>query len=66
MSDNDEQPGPSGVRELENGIFNMTVTLVQHLQTEYPQKVAREYVATYLDRLSHELRQYEENNQEMT
>lgn len=55
MSTEDAQDNtatPSQIREIENGIFNMVITLVQTLsQYNDPQK-SREYVIQYLERLS--------------
>jgi len=65
MSDEPEQPEESSnsPREIENYIFNLVVTLVQELSAVHPPKAAREYVASYLDRLSTELQNYEAETQ---
>lgn len=59
-----ESEAPPQVREIENGIFNMVITLCQHISVSHPPEVAREYVATYLDRIADGLRQLPENTPE--
>lgn len=62
----DDTATPSQVREIENGIFNMVITLVQTLsQYNDPQK-SREYVIQYLERLSTGLKMAGENEGEPT
>lgn len=62
MSDEPEQSSASP-HEIENYIFNLVVTLVQDLSAVHPPQAAREYVASYLERLSAELKNYEAGTQ---
>ncbi len=43
---------PSQIRDIENGIFNMVITLVQTLSQANPPEKSRAYVIRYLERLS--------------
>lgn len=43
---------PSQIHDLENGIFNMVITLTQTLSLNNDPQTARAYVIHYLERLS--------------
>lgn len=53
----EESTVPSQIRDIENGIFNMVITLCRHLETKMESDAARRYVASYLDRLAQGLHQ---------
>lgn len=56
------EPPASTTRDLENGIFNMVVTLTKQLSYLTPPDVARNYVASYLLRLAEGLKSVDSNN----
>ncbi len=57
---------PSQVREIENGLFNMTITLVQTLTSLVGGEKARAYVIAYLKRLINGLEMADNDQGEAT
>lgn len=51
-----QAPPPTRASDMENGIFNIVVTLTRHYSMEMPAHEARARVAEYLDRLAQGLR----------
>jgi hypothetical protein len=51
MTEQHEQDKSAAIRELENGIFNMVVTLTRTVQRYSSSETAKTYVIHYLERL---------------
>lgn len=65
MSEKEEEVAtPSQIRDLENGIFNLSVTLAQTLSATGNKHEARLYVASYLERIATALKDMQETTGE--
>lgn len=62
----EEQVTPSQIHDIENGIFNMVITLVQTLSQANDPEKSRQYVIHYLNRLSAGLKMAGKNEGEAT
>lgn len=66
MAENEQQDRNAAIRELENGIFNMVVTLTKTIQKYSSSDTAKTYVIHYLERLIEGLKMSQDQSGEQS